>query len=125
MAGLDNVRNALRAWALTQGEEVTGRPFEIYKNGIDPAFTAEGEYEVYWNLKSARLPDDVDRHAASHGAACCYPACSHPACCYPACCVSGGCVIDSPSTAAFPGPGAAPRPLAFAGAVLAPATPAA
>src|SRR3546814_9134883 len=48
MAGLDNVRNALRAWALTQGEEVTGRPSEIYKNGIDPAFTAEGEYEVYW-----------------------------------------------------------------------------
>src|SRR3546814_1902776 len=36
MAGLDNVRNALRAWALTQGEEVTGRPYEIYKNGIDP-----------------------------------------------------------------------------------------
>lgn len=51
MAGLDNVRNALRAWALTQGEEVTGRPYEIYKNGIDPAFTAEGEYEVYWTLK--------------------------------------------------------------------------
>ncbi len=51
MAELDNVRNALRAWALTQGFEVTGRPFEIYKNGIDTAFTAEGEYEVYWNLK--------------------------------------------------------------------------
>src|SRR5690606_34804098 len=33
MAELDNVRNALRAWALTQGEEVTGRPYEIYKNG--------------------------------------------------------------------------------------------
>src|SRR5690606_14418015 len=44
MAELDNVRNALRAWALTQGEEVTGRPYEIYKNGIDKAFTAEGEY---------------------------------------------------------------------------------
>ena len=51
MAELDNVRNALRAWALTQGEEVTGRPYEIYKNGIDKAFTAEGEYEVYWNLQ--------------------------------------------------------------------------
>jgi hypothetical protein len=51
MAELDNVRNALRAWALTQGFEVTDRPYEVYKNGIDQAFTAEGEYEVYWTLK--------------------------------------------------------------------------
>ena len=51
MAELDNVRNALRAWSLTQGFEVVGRPYEIYKNGIDSAFTAEGEYEVYWTLK--------------------------------------------------------------------------
>jgi hypothetical protein len=51
MAELDNVRNALRAWALTQGYEVTDRPYEVYKNGIDQAFTAEGEYEVYWTLK--------------------------------------------------------------------------
>ncbi len=51
MAELDNVRNALRAWAMTQGLEVVGRPFEIYKNGVDKAFTTEGEYEVYWTLK--------------------------------------------------------------------------
>lgn len=51
MAELDNVRNALRAWALTQGYEVTDRPYEVYKNGIDKAFSAEGEYEVYWTLK--------------------------------------------------------------------------
>ena len=51
MAELDNVRNALRAWALTQGYEVTDRPYEVYKNGIDKAFTADGEYEVYWTLK--------------------------------------------------------------------------
>ncbi|HVI57281.1 MAG TPA: SRPBCC family protein [Luteimonas sp.] len=51
MAELDNVRNALRAWALTQGYEVTDRPYEIYKNGIDKAFTSDGEYEVYWTLK--------------------------------------------------------------------------
>ena len=31
MAELDNVRNALRAWALTQGYEVTDRPYEVYK----------------------------------------------------------------------------------------------
>lgn len=51
MAELDNVRNALRAWAMTQGYEAVGQPFEIYKNGIDKAFSTEGEYEVYWTLK--------------------------------------------------------------------------
>jgi type II secretory pathway pseudopilin PulG len=51
MAELDNVRNALRAWALTQGHEVTDRPYEVYKNGIDQAFTENGEYQVYWTLK--------------------------------------------------------------------------
>ena len=51
MAELDNVRNALRAWAMTQGYEVIGRPFENYENGIDAAFTADGEFEVFWTLK--------------------------------------------------------------------------
>lgn len=50
MAELETVRNALRAWALTQGEEVVGS-FEIYKNGIDQAFTANGQYDVYWVTK--------------------------------------------------------------------------
>lgn len=53
MAELDNVRNAIRAWALTQGYEVTDRPYEYYKNGVDEAFTANGQYEVFWRLKSA------------------------------------------------------------------------
>ena len=51
MAELQNVRDALRAWTLTQGEEAIGRPFEVYKNGIDNAFTAEGQYDVYWMIK--------------------------------------------------------------------------
>ena len=51
MAELETVRNALRAWALTQGEEPVGRAFEVYKNGIDKAFTAQGQYDVYWMLK--------------------------------------------------------------------------
>jgi len=51
MAELENVRNAVRAWALTQGYEVTDRPFEYYQNGIDDAFTENGEFEVYWKLK--------------------------------------------------------------------------
>ena len=58
MAELENVRNAVRAWALTQGFEPTGRPYEVYKNGIDKAFTADennqpqGQFDVYWDLKA-------------------------------------------------------------------------
>lgn len=51
MAELENVRNAVRAWALTHGYEVTDRPFEYYNNGIDQAFTENGEFEVFWRLK--------------------------------------------------------------------------
>lgn len=51
MAELENVRNAVRAWALTHGHEVTDRPFEFYKNGIDNAFTVDGEFEVFWRLR--------------------------------------------------------------------------
>lgn len=50
-AGLETAHNALRAWAMTQGYEPTDRPFDIYKNGIDNAFTDKGEYEAYWGLK--------------------------------------------------------------------------
>ena len=52
MAELDNVRNAVRAWALTQGYEVTDRPYEFYRNGIDAAFTENGEFEVFWTLRA-------------------------------------------------------------------------
>ena len=63
MAELENVRNALRAWAMTQGYEVTGRPYEVYKNGIDKAFTADanqqpqGQFDVYWDLKVPGAPE--------------------------------------------------------------------
>jgi len=51
MAELETVRNALRAWTLTQGEEPTGLAFEVYKRGIDQSFTANGQYDVYWAIK--------------------------------------------------------------------------
>lgn len=50
-AGLETVHNALRAWAMTQGYEPTDRPFDVYKSGIDSAFTENGQYEAYWGLK--------------------------------------------------------------------------
>ena len=52
MAELDNVRNALRAWALTNGYEVVDRPYESYKSGVAGAFTENGEFDVYWTLKN-------------------------------------------------------------------------
>ncbi len=51
MAELDNVRNALRAWALTSGYEVIDRPYESWKSGVAGAFTETGEFDVYWTLK--------------------------------------------------------------------------
>ncbi len=51
MAELDAVRNSLRAWAMTNGYEVTDRPYESWKNGVDQAFTADGQFDVYWAVK--------------------------------------------------------------------------
>ncbi|MBB5862942.1 SRPBCC family protein [Xanthomonas sp. 3058] len=51
MAGLDAVRNSLRAWAATSGNDVTERPYEAWKGGVDKAFTPEGTYDVYWAIK--------------------------------------------------------------------------
>ncbi len=48
---LENVRNALRAWSGPRGFEVVGRPYEIYDSGIDGAFTEEGQFTAYWQLK--------------------------------------------------------------------------
>lgn len=48
---LENVRNALRAWALTNGLETTALPVDIYVGGDETAFTDNGEFEVYWPIK--------------------------------------------------------------------------
>ena len=51
MAELDAARSSLRAWAVTHGYEVTDRPYEIWKAGVDKSFTAEGTYDIYWAIK--------------------------------------------------------------------------
>lgn len=51
MAGLDAVRNSLRAWAATNGFDVVDRPYESWKAGVDKAFTQDGAYDVYWSVK--------------------------------------------------------------------------
>ncbi|MEJ7745993.1 MAG: polyketide cyclase [Luteimonas sp.] len=51
ITGLEAVRNALRAWALTQGYEVINRPYESYKSGVAGAFEETGQFDVFWDLK--------------------------------------------------------------------------
>ena len=51
MAGLTTVRDALRAWVLTQGLDTAGRPYESWDAGIDKGFIDEGEFKVYWMLR--------------------------------------------------------------------------
>lgn len=53
MSNLQNVRDGLRAWAMTRGYETTERAYEIWKNGIDAGFAPGqiGEYEVIWAVK--------------------------------------------------------------------------
>ena len=36
---------------LTQGLEPTERRTRSYKSGIDQAFTENGQFDVYWDLK--------------------------------------------------------------------------
>ncbi|KRG38348.1 polyketide cyclase [Stenotrophomonas panacihumi] len=51
MAGLDVARTSLRAWAVTNGYEVTDRPYESWKSGVDKSFTLEGNFDIYWAIK--------------------------------------------------------------------------
>ena len=69
MAELDVARNAPAPWALTRCEEAIGRPLRYYVNGIDAAFTADGQFKVFWNeglIETVRL--QYPRNAASHDA---------------------------------------------------------
>ncbi|MCC7097908.1 MAG: polyketide cyclase [Thermomonas sp.] len=51
MAGLENVRNAVRAWAAAHGYEIKDRAYEDYKAGIAGSFTESGKFDVYWPIK--------------------------------------------------------------------------
>ncbi len=51
MAELDVARNSLRAWAMTQGHEVVERPYESWKGGVDDSFTADGQFDIFWQVK--------------------------------------------------------------------------
>lgn len=50
MPELEAARNAVRAWAATQGHTITGRPYEIYLESVETSFTPEGKYQIFWTL---------------------------------------------------------------------------
>jgi len=52
VAELETVRTAIRAWSMTQGHDVTGRPYDVYENGIEPSFTENGEFQIFWALRN-------------------------------------------------------------------------
>lgn len=51
MANNQKLRDALRAWALSNGYETVDRPYEIWTGGIDAGFTDEGEFVVQWAVR--------------------------------------------------------------------------
>jgi len=49
---LELTRGALRAWTLVHGYDISDRPFDVYKSGVDKSFTAGGaDFDVYWPVK--------------------------------------------------------------------------
>ena len=36
---------------MTRGYETTGRPFDVWPNGVDAGFTDEGQFQLYWQVK--------------------------------------------------------------------------
>ncbi|GAB2513048.1 SRPBCC family protein [Lysobacter humi (ex Lee et al. 2017)] len=51
MGNLQNLRDALRAWALARGYETVDRPYEAWTGGIPAGFTEEGQFTVFWAVK--------------------------------------------------------------------------
>lgn len=51
MANNQKLRDALRAWALSNGYETVDRPYENWTGGIDAGFTDEGQFVVQWAVR--------------------------------------------------------------------------
>jgi len=49
--GLARVRDVLRAWAMTHGNDTDDRPFEEYVGGIDSMVADDAQFKVYWPIK--------------------------------------------------------------------------
>ena len=51
MLSLAKMRDSLRAWTMTRGYETTGRPFDIWPQGVENGFTDDGVFQLYWQVK--------------------------------------------------------------------------
>ena len=51
LSGLVLARNALRAWAVTSGYTVVGRPYEEWLTGSNLESGKHGEFALYWEIK--------------------------------------------------------------------------
>jgi hypothetical protein len=51
MAQLAAIRDSMKAWGVTHGEDVGDRPYETYSKGIATSFTDGGEFTLFWPIK--------------------------------------------------------------------------
>ena len=51
MLSLAKMRDSLRAWTMTRGYDTTGRPFDVWPQGVDNGFTDDGVFQLYWQVK--------------------------------------------------------------------------
>lgn len=51
MANLQKLRDAIRAWSLSNGYETVDRPYENWTGGINAGFTNDGQYVIQWAVR--------------------------------------------------------------------------
>lgn len=51
MAQLAAIRDSMKAWGVTHGEDVGDHPYESYNKGIAASFTEGGEFSLFWPVK--------------------------------------------------------------------------
>lgn len=49
--GLPQMRDKLRAWAMTHGSDIQDRPYEEYLGGVSTMMDEDAQFKVYWPLK--------------------------------------------------------------------------
>ena len=52
MAQLPTIREAMKAWGVTHGEDTDAHPYESYNKGIAAAFTTDGDFTLFWPVKA-------------------------------------------------------------------------
>jgi len=53
MGQLSAIREAMKAWSVVHAASLGDRPYETYNKGIATSFTTDGDFTLYWPIKSA------------------------------------------------------------------------